>query len=258
MRSLLLLSILALAACDKPSPTAVTNNTTTTTVATTAAATVGTTTTAADPNTDEVRQHMHEHWGLAVVVRDATIAATLDELPDVAGELADHKAPDALAAHREHIRAMRQAAEQAQKAPNTTEAAAAVASIARACGDCHVAAGVKPVLPSDDLPPDEDATKAHMLHRDFAARELWAGLVMPSDERWARGAQALNAKPLKKGDFFEDWEVTDALIQLDAKVYGMRDRVMAASTRDERVAVYAELITNCATCHGATDKGPVD
>lgn len=259
-RTLLLLLALAGVACDKPATPPATPPASPTPTAQT--------TKSVDPPPaadlghvaprEDVRAHMREHWGLATVVRDAVIAATFDELPDVAGELADHKAPDALRKYSAPIALMRDAAERAQKSGDAKNAAQATADLARACGDCHTAAGVTPTLPSEDLPPDEDATKAHMLGHDWAARELWAGLVMPSDERWARGAAALNRKPLTKGDFFEDWEVTDGLVGLDRAVHDMHPRVAAAATRDQRVAVFAELVQNCSSCHAATATGPVD
>ena len=264
MRHLLAITLLLLGACEKPTPA----------TPTTTAGSTGSSKTAPPPpdtagarhGTDvghrasprEVREHMREHWGLAVVIRDAVIAATLDELPDVAGELADHKAPDSLAKYRDPIVTMRSAAEAAQKTGNVTVAAAATADLARACGDCHLAANVAPSLPAEPLPPGEDATKAHMLRYDYAVRELWAGLVIPSDERWSGGARALTQKPLKRGDFFEDWEVTDRMIELDQNVHKMRGDVVAAATRDERVKLFGDLIANCASCHAATAQGPVD
>ena len=253
MKTTLLLLTLALCACEKAAPVAPPPAPAPETAKQVTPVDVG----AASPP-ENVRAHMQEHWGLAIVIRDAVIAATLDELPDVAGELADHKAPDALAAFSEPVSRMRSAAERAQKAGDLATASSATADLARACGDCHLAAGAAPSLPSEDLPPGENSTKAHMLQHDWAARELWAGLVIPSDERWARGAAGLAHKPLEKGDFFEDWEVTDGLIALDDNVHKLRARVAAAATRDERTAVYAELISNCAACHGATATGPVD
>jgi mono/diheme cytochrome c family protein len=252
---------LALAGCDKPAPpvTPQTNATTAPVAATTATAAQTNSADAGHKDSPaEVRAHMREHWGLAAVIRDAVTAATLDEIPDVAGELADHKAPDSLGRHAEQIGKMRIAAERAQKAGSLVDAANATAELARACGDCHIAAGAKPTQPYDPLPPGDSATKAHMLRHDWAARELWTGLALPSDEHWEKGAAALSEKPLEKGQFFEDWEVTDALLALDENVHGMRKRIAAASTRDERVKVYAELISNCASCHSATAKGPVD
>lgn len=260
-RYTVLIAAVCLVGCDKSPPQAPAPTDATQPVATAPDASVTANAApdaAAHNSRREVREHMREHWGLAVVVRDAVIAATLDELPDVAGELADHKAPDSLSSFAKPIAAMRSAAERAQKAPSTTEAATAVADLARACGDCHVAAGAGPTLPAEPLPPDEDATKAHMLRHDVAARELWAGLVIPSDERWAKGAALLEAKPLHRGDFFEDWEITEALIGLDKNVHQLRKRAAAAATRPERVAIFGELISNCATCHAATAEGPVD
>jgi hypothetical protein len=267
MRHLLAITLLLLAACEKPTvagPAATHGGSNTTAPATTSPPPSNTAGATQEPDVGhrasarEVREHMREHWGLAVVIRDAVIAATLDELPDVAGELADHKAPDSLAKYREPIVTMRTAAETAQKTGNVKVAATATADLARACGDCHLAAKVAPSLPAEPLPPGEDATKAHMLRYDYAIRELWAGLVIPSDERWADGARALKQRPLKRGDFFEDWEVTDRLIELDQNVHRMRGDVVAAATRDDRVKLFGELIANCASCHAATAQGPVD
>lgn len=258
MRHVLLISVLAMAACEKPVPAKPAQTTQTTQTPPIAPVEptdedLGQVT----PRT-EVREHMREHWGLAMVVRDAVIAATLDELPDVAGELADHKAPDALARHTDAVAKMRGAAERVQKAGDVVKASMATADLAGACGDCHVEAKASPSISIEEVPDGEDATKAHMMRHDWAAKELWAGLVIPSDERWASGAAALDAPPLKKGDFFEDWEITDALINLDKRVHEMREPIAAAALRQDRVKLYGELISNCAACHAATAKGPVE
>ena len=117
-----------------------------------------------------------------------------------------------------------------------------------ACGSCHVASGLTPVL---DMPAETSgsAIPSHMTRDGRAATLLMQGLVLPSAERWDAGARALRQTPLAPGDFPVSDRIGQAMHDVDAAVRRLGAEAANAATPDQRGRAYASLAAGCASCH---------
>jgi cytochrome c553 len=128
------------------------------------------------------------------------------------------------------------------------EAAAPVATMLSQCGQCHRTVGVFPG-PSTRNYPDVGGIVGHMLTHQRAVDELLQGLLIPSDSRWAQGAELLRTAELSRSDLPPDPKLTPELRRAEAAVHALADRAATATTAGDRAAVYVELATTCAQCH---------
>jgi mono/diheme cytochrome c family protein len=126
---------------------------------------------------------------------------------------------------------------------------AATTVMLRQCGECHRAAGVLPA-PSRTLRPDVGGIVGHMLEHQRAVDELLQGLVIPSATEWRQGAERLRAAPLRPDQYPPDPRLTSELKRTDARVHQIADRAVKAADAPARAAVYSDLLTTCAQCHG--------
>jgi hypothetical protein len=86
-----------------------------------------------------------------------------------------------------------------------------------------------------------------MKHHQWASDRLWEGIVVPSSEAWATGAQAFGNEPLPEqltGDGSQARQAAAELARLIAKA-------PQRTGLEERAALYAELLASCASCHRA-------
>jgi mono/diheme cytochrome c family protein len=81
-----------------------------------------------------------------------------------------------------------------------------------------------------------------MPRHQLAADELWLGIGGPSDASWTRGAHELATMRIPVPDSsFAPWQ--DTMVDLATRA--------ETSAPADRVEVYAEILANCADCHGA-------
>ena len=193
---------------------------------------------------------MQRHWGLTSWLRDAVVDGQLDEVPQAAGLLADHKPHDAVPDWTAHIEQMRVYAKAAEQGETVAAIAAATGKLAGTCGACHQATGaVVPVSASS--PPSEGlAAHAHMMRHAWAADAMWEGLVSPNDDRWMAGAEVLAERPLHEDEYFSDWVISPDLASVGVLSHDIGIRARDAVPA-ERGAIYGELLATCATCHAA-------
>ena len=173
--------------------------------------------------------------------------------------------------------------------PQTLEAAAAsVAALANACGDCHRAtrSGQGGAAQGAERYTAEDRSglAEKMARHQFSAEALWLGLTIPEHQAWSAGAEALlnirvpglvdvhgkplvaDRRPSGTGDLqgardprlpAEAHAATEPqadVADLDAALRELRalgGRADQARTTGEKQRVFAELITRCGDCHAA-------
>lgn len=147
---------------------------------------------------------------------------------------------------------LQEAALAGAQAQTLQDAAHRVAAMAQRCGDCHrnftvgedhggeEAQGFAPVGP--------EHVETRMTRHQWAADELWHGLVIPSDKTWQEGAKILIDAPLeppRQRDGGSD-------PQLAAEIADLRklgQRALDVEDVGARVEVYGAMLGRCAGCH---------
>ncbi len=193
---------------------------------------------------------MQHHFVQVTLIHEAIIRGDLPSVREPAVTLARLPIPpDTPAPLAPFAAAIGRAAGQAAKAPDLAAAASATTLMLRQCGECHRAAGVLPA-PSRTLRPDVGGIVGHMLEHQRAVDGLLQGLVIPSATEWRQGAERLKVAPLRPEQYPPDPRLTSELKRTDARVHAIADRAAAAADAPARAAVYSDLLTTCAQCHG--------
>jgi hypothetical protein len=97
--------------------------------------------------------------------------------------------------------------------------------------------------------PDVGGVVGHMLDHLRAADELLQGLVVPSESLWRSGAARLRTATLDPRDWPPDAKLSANAREADAAIHALADRAERATTKNQRGAVYTELLVTCASCH---------
>ena len=87
-----------------------------------------------------------------------------------------------------------------------------------------------------------------MLGHQWAAAQMWQGLIGPSDERWRAGAHALTQAPLH---IVAAAVTPNSELDIDdiARVRLYARRAEAAGSQDARGDIFGALLATCAHCH---------
>jgi len=131
------------------------------------------------------------------------------------------------------------------------QAAAALARIARACGDCHVSADVQErvasTLDRGDTPElgstEADAMRVH----DWSTQRMWDSLIAPDKDRWVEGTTLFVLLPSCVDLDPADVEHT---LRCD-RARAVARRAHVVSDLDGRTSVMGDLLGTCASCHRA-------
>ena len=127
--------------------------------------------------------------------------------------------------------------------------AAGLGQMGVTCAGCHQA---KAVGPEPYAPRKTEPSRSIVGHMDrhlWAANQLWAGLITPSENAWTAGAEALSDDPLGAQELPS--VIAYDLVPIAERLHDLGDR--AARTKDlaRRGEVYGELISTCGECHTA-------
>jgi mono/diheme cytochrome c family protein len=193
---------------------------------------------------------MQHHYVQVTLIHEAIIRGDLPAIQAPARALAAMSVPVNTPAETAYFaKTIVAAAEQAAGARTLPAAATATTQMLLQCGECHRAAGVFPA-PARMPRPDLGSFVGHMLEHQRAADALLHGLVVPSASRWMEGASRLKTTPLRESDLPRDPAFTEEIRRSEARVHAMANRAAQATTGMARAAVYADLLTTCAQCHG--------
>ena len=201
---------------------------------------------------------MQMHFTAARAIRTFVIAGQLDGVPESAEWLIEHETPPGLpAGWRPYIADMRQYAEEAADAGHLVFAAAALAEMARTCGECHAANGVRIDFEANvESPPAGSNMNAKMRRHLWATERLWEGLIGPSDLAWNRGVTLLAGTHLEVADFNVMPEQAPTLRYLLKRKREIGRAGVEAKTGRERSALYGEFLGMCGDCHQLVGRGP--
>ncbi len=204
----------------------------------------------ARPSNPVTAEHMREHFAHVRDVEAAVIRGDLESVKAPAEWLASHDPSKELdKASASQVATMREAARRAADAKDLPSAATATAEMLAACGDCHRAAGARPA-PALPNPGNVGGTVGHMLEHEYAVDLLADGLIIPSAETWAKGAEALKGAALRAGQLPRDQKLTREIAAAEEHVHALADQAAKASEEQARVNTYAQIISTCAKCHG--------
>jgi len=187
---------------------------------------------------------MHARFAAARRMEESIARSDLDGAHVEAHLLAELDEPDALPVWRPYIDNIRAAAHQVELATGLGSAARLAAEMGRSCARCHEAIKAHITFPAEPRPSGVPRMREHQ----WAAVQMWKGLIGPSDERWLEGAQALTTVPLNLVAMSvtptSELDVDDvARVRLYAR------RALAAQSQDARAEVFGQLLATCAHCH---------
>lgn len=197
-----------------------------------------------------VQHAMFEHFALARDLRAFAVNGDLERLRITAEELATTEPtwgmPPGSEAPRERIHT---AARDAAAAPDPAAAALAVARVAAACGDCHLAndAGLGQRF-QVAAPLLSDPATRHTNYLSWVSRLLWNGVVGPSERLWHTGAGALaggDGVPAPRGSHVPAAE----LARSAERMRSLGEDAVLARDPEARIQILAEIWTACADCH---------
>lgn len=203
------------------------------------------------PLADEVvaaNRRMHQRFTAAQRLELGVVHGDLDGAHADARELAELDQPDALARWQPYFASIRDAARQIEGAPGIVGAARLTATLGRRCARCHEAIGARIAFPAEPAPAGDPRLVIQMVSHQWAAEQMWQGLIGPSDARWLAGARALSQAPLhivaQAVTPSSELDVDDvARIRLYAR------RAEAAGSQDARADLFGTMLGTCAHCH---------
>jgi len=192
------------------------------------------------------REKMHVRFRAADTMELAIAQADLETGRREARALDTLEEPDVLASSQPFLDDVRTAAHRVAVAISLDDAADGVALVGRACARCHEATHA--AVRFESAPRVEPKLAVDMAGHQVAARQMWEGLIGPSDQRWQAGARSLAAFPpdIRSELVTRTWanDVDDV----------SRIRLYAASAaetaaHDERAALFGRILAGCAHCH---------
>jgi mono/diheme cytochrome c family protein len=203
-----------------------------------------------------LKARMRGHAAHGAAVRDAVARADFDVARAEAKALAELAVDTGLApALRKDLDAMNAAAARVAGAGDIGEASHELAALASTCGDCHATLGGPATVVGE--PPDDDfAVLPRMKRHEWAVTRLWEGLVGPSDLSWKAGARVLVDAPLEPEQLTPGMSPAPAIGKLARSVHELAANAKVAKAPVDRIAVFGELMTTCASCHQRLGGGP--
>ncbi len=193
-------------------------------------------------------RRMHERFESARRIEQAIAFSDLDRAHREAHEISTFDEPDVLLTWRPYFDAVRDAARQVELSGSVADAARRAATLGMRCADCHDAVAAHIKFPVDTRPPDDPRLAARMLGHQWAATQMWFGLIGPADDRWLTGAHALTTVPLtivaQSVTPSSELDVDDV-----ARVRLYANRALGAMSHEERAELFGTLLATCAHCH---------
>jgi hypothetical protein len=197
---------------------------------------------------EPIAAFMADHFVITALARDAVISGEMGPMREPLLALANYRyATAAPGPWLSFLPQLQQAARLTAQAGTLDAAASGVATMARICGECHLAnGGPKPLAiePDPQHAAKRDTLANRMIRHMVATDKLWEGLTTPSDAAWKAGAAALRHAPTTTHQTLPPGFVTRLL-----EVRELGDDADAAQTLEQRSNVMGLLLATCADCH---------
>lgn len=191
---------------------------------------------------------MHQRFTAAQRLELAVVHGDLDGAHADARELTELDEPEALARWQPYFAGIRDAARQIEATPGIVGAARLTATLGRRCARCHEAIGARIAFPVEPTPPGDPKLVLQMVRHQWAAEQMWQGLIGPSDARWRAGARALSQAPL---DIVAQAVTPSSDLDIDdvARVRLYARRAETTGGQDARADLFGTMLGTCAHCH---------
>ena len=193
-------------------------------------------------------RRMHERFGAARRMQLAIAFSDLERAHAEAHDLAALEEPDVLATWRPYFDAIRDAAHEVELTGSLVNAARTTARLGQRCASCHQAIAAHVTFPIEPRPSEERPLAAEMLGHQWAAAQMWQGLIGPSEERWLAGARALTTVPLTivalSPTPSSELDVDDV-----ARIRLYANRALITQPQDARAELFGTLLATCSHCH---------
>lgn len=239
-------AVLAFTGCRSAGPTA----------ATTASADPPKSTGESRRQTPTVPTLMKDHEKHGAAMRDAVARGDLVTAKREGKFLAELRIEGPIdPAWKLRLDAMNAAAARVAKAPDLTQASHALGGVAKTCAECHTMLG-RPRPPVGEPAGQGSGVRPAMERHQWAATQLWQGLVIPSDDAWKAGALAMSEARLAPEAFTPGQSPVPKIAELEKRVHDLGRKAQSVEQLDSRVQVYGELMATCADCHRWLGGGP--
>jgi cytochrome c553 len=200
------------------------------------------------PSPDTLRamqDRMHQRYGGVRRIEQAIVASDLASVRSAAHSIAALDEPDALPRWESYFDAVRDAARELEAADDTVAAGRRAAELGRQCAHCHQAIGAHIAFRTEPKPDAGEKLRDTMAAHQWAVARMWEGLLAPSDERWAKGAELLAKAPLAITAESSSLGIADDV----ARIHALAARARKPATLDERADLFGQLLATCARCH---------
>jgi len=205
-----------------------------------------TTTFAAQVEAAQVR--MHVRFDAARKVEDAIAHSDLDRARGAARLIDSLDEPEIMPQWTPFVVDVRNAARQVIQAGDVVAAANNTAILGARCAACHVAIKARITFPNEPRPSSDPKLASEMVGHQWAAVQMWEGLIGPADDRWLAGANALTTVPLNIVARAATRTSPDDIDDV-ARVRMFATRAVGAKELDARADVFGKLLAACAHCH---------
>jgi hypothetical protein len=193
-------------------------------------------------NVETRRAEMRDHYAQLIAIHDAAVRGDLAAIRKPAAELAVLWVPAGSPPSTTSFgAAAREGARRLSREATVAGAARATSDVIRACAGCHRASGAN--ISADSILRHR-AERGQMGGHAEAADDLLLGLLLPSDARWAVGADRLEAVTLPAGQTLPT--------RADGTLKYLARRARQSTTVTARASTYVLVVATCAECHRKT------
>lgn len=194
------------------------------------------------------QRRMHARFDAATRIERAIAFSDLDRARTEARHIVALDVSNVSLTWQPYFDSLREAARQVESSRSLGEAARLTATLGQRCANCHLAIAARVELPAEPRPSGGRKLVTEMQGHQWAAAQMWWGLIGPSSVHWIAGARALTTAPLtivaQSATPSSELDVDDV-----ARVRLYANRAMTTSDPDARGDLFGTLLTTCAHCH---------
>lgn len=196
---------------------------------------------------------MHANIASVRTIHAALLHDDLALARDAASRLARLDPGAEIGRWAEPTRFLREQAGRVARAPDATEARRLTTELAVTCADCHMVYARDATFRSPPVPDGDGSLRSAMERHQWAAEQMWLGIVAPSTALWSAGLQVMAEDP----PFGLDARLTRAQ-RLEAERLRARLRALGEvrgrelAGQNDRARRLAAALEVCAGCHALT------
>lgn len=201
-------------------------------------------------------EHMRAHFAAVSDLQRALARGHLEQAQADARWIVEHDEANQIADWALYVADMKLAARDLMVARDVPTAAGLASRLARTCSRCHEQTAAVVAFPWEEPPAAGPDLASQMRRHQWAAAQLWQGLVGPADAVWRHGAETLATTDLDKLAASHQTPRGD-VAALAARVRELAIKAGTLEDQDDRAVLYGELLSTCAGCHALVRPDPV-